>query len=103
MFVKNDNGELEIGDVACGLVSGPPCQFTNQLRFENSGPHRFENDGMVSVRITGFTGTPGFPNCHVQSVSALSKQFGSLSATADTLGFASVNALQNAIEIFCGN
>ena len=98
MFLKNGNGELEIGDVACGLVSGPPCQFTNQLVFENSGSHRFEDDGIVSVQITGFTGTPGGPNCHAQSASALYKQFGSLSAPADTLGFASVNALQNAIS-----
>ena len=98
MFLKNDDGELEIGDVACGLVSGPPCQFTNQLVFENSGSHRFEDDGIVSVQITGFTGTPGGPNCHAQSASALYKQFGSLSAPADTLGFASVNALQNAIS-----
>jgi hypothetical protein len=103
MFLKNDNGELEIGGVVCGLASVPPCQFTNLLRFEHSAPHRFEIDGIVSVQVTGFTGIPGGPNCHAESASGLSKQFGSLSATADALGFANVNALHNAIQIFCGN
>ena len=103
MFLKNDNGELEIGGVVCGLASGPPCQFTNLLLFEHSEPHRFEDDGIVSVQVTGFTGIPGGPNCHAQSASGLSKQFGSLSATADALGFASIEALQNAITMFCGH
>jgi hypothetical protein len=105
MFLQNGNGELEIGDVSCGFVSAP-CQFTNLLEFKNSGPPGREDDGIlgiVSVQITGYAGTPGVPNCHGKSVSALSKQFGTLSAAADTLGFASVNALGNAITMFCGN
>jgi hypothetical protein len=48
-----------------------------------------------------FAGTPGKPNCHGQSVSALAKQYGGLNAAAAALGFDSVQALQDAIETFC--
>jgi probable HAF family extracellular repeat protein len=50
-----------------------------------------------------FAGTPGSPNCHGTSVSALTQKDGSLAAAATDLGFASVSALQNAIKGFCGS
>ena len=46
-------------------------------------------------------GTPGKANCFCKSVSALARQFGSLSAAAAALEFPSVPALQNAIPAFC--
>jgi hypothetical protein len=46
-------------------------------------------------------GTPGQPNCHGKSVSALARQFGGLAAAATELGFDSVQALQEAIRAFC--
>jgi hypothetical protein len=49
-----------------------------------------------------FAGTPGKANSHGQSVSALARQFGGLNGAAAALGFASVNALQEAILAFCG-
>jgi hypothetical protein len=49
-----------------------------------------------------FAGTPGQPNCHGKSVSALAQQFGGLDAAAVALGFARVQALQDAIKAFCG-
>jgi YVTN family beta-propeller protein len=48
-----------------------------------------------------FAGTPGSPNCHGKSVSALAQQFGGLARAADNLGFASVSALQDTIKAFC--
>jgi YVTN family beta-propeller protein len=48
-----------------------------------------------------FAGTPGFSNCHGQSVAALAQQFGGLNAAAAALGFPSVQALQAAIRAFC--
>jgi len=48
-----------------------------------------------------FAGTPGKPNCHGESVSALARQFGGLDAAAAALGFPSVQALQDAIRKFC--
>jgi hypothetical protein len=58
-----------------------------------------------SGEIRGFlfilAGTLGSANCHGQSVSALAQQFGGLVHAADTLGFASVSALQDTIKDFC--
>ena len=61
--------------------------------------------GCIAVyRIQLFAGTPGSPNCHGTTVSALSQQFGdNLGAAATALGFASVKALQNAIMGFCAS
>jgi len=103
MFLENLSGFLEIGNVSCGF---PSCQFLNQLEVKSQGfPNHVEDSGTetVSVQITGYAGTPGAKKCHRESVSALSKQFGTLSAAADALGFASVTALQASITMFCGN
>jgi uncharacterized repeat protein (TIGR03803 family) len=68
----------------------------------NCGP---ENCGTV-FEITGsgfavFAGTPGKPNCHGQSVSALVQQYGSLAAAAAARGYSSVQVLQNDIATYC--
>ena len=52
----------------------------------------------TSIQLAG---TPGSANCHGKSVSALAEEFGGLAQAADTLGFASVKALQDAIKAFC--
>jgi hypothetical protein len=49
-----------------------------------------------------FAGTPGRANCHGKSVSALTRQFGSMPAAATALEFQTVAALQQAIRDFCG-
>jgi hypothetical protein len=46
-------------------------------------------------------GTAGQANCHGQTISALAKQFGGLDAAASTLGFSSVQALQDSFTAFC--
>jgi len=56
----------------------------------------------VQPLVPTFVGTPGTPNCHGQSVSALVQQFGGLPAAASHFGFGSVQALQDAISKFCG-
>src|SRR5262249_45048839 len=48
-----------------------------------------------------FAGTPGEPDGHGKSVSALAEQFGGLPAAATARGFSSVPALQDAINVFC--
>ena len=61
-------------------------------------------DGFLATpEIEGpvFAGTPGMPNCHGESVSALAQQFGGLNAVASALGFDSVQVLQDAIKAFC--
>lgn len=69
------------------------------------------DDGIGSVDFAGavwvfsrepvFAGRPGNASCDGQSVSALARQYGGLSAAAVELGFASVDTLQNAIVGFC--
>jgi hypothetical protein len=46
-------------------------------------------------------GTPGRANCHGKTVSALAHQFGGIHAASLNLGFSSVEALQDAIRVFC--
>jgi hypothetical protein len=46
-------------------------------------------------------GTPGQANCHGKTVSGLARQFGGLQAASLALGFSSVEALQDAIRVFC--
>jgi hypothetical protein len=60
-------------------------------------------DGEVVITKVApvFAGTPGKANCHGKSVSALDKQYGGVNAAAAALGFASIKALQDAIEEFC--
>jgi hypothetical protein len=46
-------------------------------------------------------GTPGEPNCHGHSVSALAREFGGIAQAASVLGFSSVDALQDSLQEFC--
>jgi uncharacterized repeat protein (TIGR03803 family) len=62
----------------------------------------FEIAGSGFVVPVTFAGTPGKPNCHGKSVSALAQQYGGLNAAAAALGYPSVNALQDAITAYCG-
>ena len=59
----------------------------------------------MAFSLTGETvphaGTPGQADCHGKSISALAQQFGSADAAAVTLGFSSVQALQDAFTLFC--
>jgi hypothetical protein len=47
-------------------------------------------------------GAPGQANCHGQTVSAMAKEFGGIDSSASTLGYSSVDALQDGIGVFCG-
>ena len=46
-------------------------------------------------------GIPGEPNCHGESVSALARQFRGIHSAASTLGFSSVDALQDSFKEYC--
>lgn len=49
-----------------------------------------------------FAGTPGTANCRGQSITKLANQYGGLNAAAKALGYGSVQALQSAINAYCG-
>jgi len=69
--------------------------------FEKVRPLWPSDHAGVTATIAEVAGTPGFSNCHGQSVAALAQQFGGLNAAAAALGFPSVQALQDAIRAFC--
>jgi hypothetical protein len=83
---------VSVIDTATNTVIGPAIAVA-------SGPVAF---GVFIQPPRRFAGTPGYSNCHGQSVSALAKQYKGLNAAAAALGFSSVKALQNAIMAFCG-
>jgi hypothetical protein len=60
----------------------------------------------MTFSLTGNTipeaGTSGQANCHGKTVSAMAHGFGGIDASASTLGYASVDALQGGIRVFCG-
>jgi hypothetical protein len=58
----------------------------------------------MTFSLTGTTlpkANAGKANCHGKSVSALAEQFGGLDTAASSLGFSSVDALQEALNAFC--
>jgi len=73
----------------------------NRLPNPNFAAHTHQPD-VRFAKLLVFAGTAGNANCHGKSVSALAKQFVGLNAAAATLGFSSVEALQDAIKTFCG-
>jgi len=60
----------------------------------------------MTFSLTGNTipaaGTPGEANCHGRTVSAMAHEFRGIDAAASTLGYSSVSALQDGINVFCG-
>jgi len=46
-------------------------------------------------------GTPGQPNCHGQTISAMAHEFGGIAQAALRLGYFSVDALQEGVSVFC--
>jgi hypothetical protein len=86
----------------------PSLDSTNPLALlspfdPNIGERSEVAAGTVNVHVTGFAGTPGAPQCHDQSTSALSHKYGSMPQAAVALGYSSVKALQSDIKLFCGS
>jgi hypothetical protein len=46
-------------------------------------------------------GKPGLANCQGQTISAMAKEFAGIGASAPTLGYSSVDALQDGVSVFC--
>ena len=58
----------------------------------------------MTFSLTGVSlprSNPARANCHGKSVSTLAEQFGDLDAAASSLGFFSVDSLQDALRAFC--
>ncbi len=104
------NGTQSIRDLisAAGLAAG--WQLQSVVGVSDSGfwisgkgiDPQNRQQGWIAF-LPWFYGTPGDKNCHGKSVSVLTQQYGGLAYAAPALGFASVNALQEAITAYCGN
>ena len=77
---------------SCGTFNGVPVGCGTVFKLAGTG----------FVVPVAFAGTPGKPNCHGHSVSALARQYGGLEAAAAALGFSNVRALQNDIPAKSG-
>jgi hypothetical protein len=111
-YLGGSNGEEGIGIAVDATGAAYVTGRTNSPDFPTT-PGAFQvigggiglrapSDAFIAKLTTlAFAGTPGTANCHGQSVSALTQQFGSLDAAALALGFPSVQALQDAIQEFC--
>ena len=64
-------------------------------------PPTFNMAFSLSGETVPDVGTPGQPNCHGQSISALAHQFGGIDAASSALGFSSVGQLQAGFALFC--
>jgi hypothetical protein len=80
----------EFGTGAANCAATPTCARTLRATLG------------ITYQFVPFAGAPGSANCYGNSVSALVKQFGGLNAAASAAGVASIQALQDAIQAFCG-
>jgi hypothetical protein len=68
---------------------------------DGATPPTFNMAFSLTGETVPVTGTPGQPNCHGQTISALANQFGDINTAASSLGFSSVKSLQNGFSLFC--
>jgi hypothetical protein len=68
---------------------------------DSTPPPTFNMAFVLAGNTVPEAGTPGQTNCRGKSVAALAHQFGGLDGAASTLGFSSVNELQETLGEFC--
>ncbi len=87
-WIRNSNLTPDWLRVGTDIVGGAPAPNFN-MTFSLTGESVAE------------AGTPGQADCHGKSISALAQQFGGSYSAAVTLGFSSVQALQDSFKLFC--
>jgi YVTN family beta-propeller protein len=106
--VSSDGRNVYVANTGCSLIENSYAYTVSVIDTATntviatipnlSAPSAF---GIFIQPPPRFAGVPGSANCHGKSVSALATKFGGLPAAAAALGFASVQALQDAITAFC--
>ena len=87
-WIRNSNLKPDWLRIGTDIIDGTPAPTFN-MTFALKGETIPE------------AGTPGQADCHGQSVSAVTRQFGGVPAAAGALGFSSVKELQGALRTFC--
>jgi len=90
------NAELKPDWLRIGsdIINGNPPTFF---------PATFNMTFSLSGNSIPEAGAPGQPNCHGQTISAIATQFGGIDPSAFSLGYANTAALQDGVQVFCGN
>jgi hypothetical protein len=88
-WIRNSNLDPDWLRIGTDIVGGGAAAPTFNMTFSLAGETVPEG------------GTPGQPNCHGKTIAALTQQFGSTYTAASTLGFSSVQALQDGFKLFC--
>jgi hypothetical protein len=87
-WIRNSNLAPDWLRIGTDIVGGAPAPNFN-----------------MTFSLTGGTvpeaGTPGVANCHGKTIAALAQEFGSTDSAASSLGFSSVQALQDGFTLFC--
>jgi hypothetical protein len=92
-WIRNANLNPDWLRIGADIVAGTPPTFN---------PPTFNMTFSLAGNTIPEAGTLGQANCHGQTVSAMAEEFGGIDASASTLGYSSVDALQNGIRLFCG-
>jgi hypothetical protein len=87
-WIRNSNLAPDWLRIGTDIVGGAPAPTFN-MAFSLAGE-----------TVPG-AGTPGVANCHGKTISALDQEFGSVYSAASSLGFSSVQALQDGFTLFC--
>src|SRR5262249_54013471 len=96
--VNWDIGEIlttgqEEAQIVVTVTPNGKTTITNTVTVTSTTPDPNPVNNVASISATVqpvFAGTPGRPDCHGTSVSALARQYGGLSNAASALGFSSV-------------
>ena len=87
-WIRNSNLVPDWLRIGTDIVGGTPAPNFN-MTFSLAGETVAE------------AGTPGVANCLGKTISALAHEFGGISSAASSLGFSSVQALQDGFTLFC--
>jgi len=87
-WIRNSNLAPDWLRIGTDIVGGAPAPTFN-MTFSLAGETVPE------------AGTPGQADCHGKTISALAQEFGGADSAASSLGFSSVQALQDGFTLFC--
>ena len=88
-WIRNANLKPDWSRIGTDIIS------TNQVMVTFNAAFSLAGDTIPGA------GTPGRPNCHGRTISAMARQFGGINQAAMILGYFSVDALQEGVSVFC--
>ena len=93
-WIRNSELKPDWLRIGSDIINGNPPTFF---------PATFNMTFSLSGNSIPEAGAPGRQNCHGQTISAIATQFGGIDPSAFSLGYANTAALQDGVQVFCGN